>query len=248
MLRAARAGRARWRRDLNPCRRLCRPLPRLSATPPSEALVRASPSGRRDSNPRPSPWQGDALPTEPRPHCSDARSCPVSASGRLADARARQSNRYGPACVSARRAVACRHACSTTSRPGRAWFAGVLADGPASRPPTTSAALDEGGWWAVVADVRGAVGCGGSSDVRPTPAAAVGPGPARPDATWTSLAGPSRPTVAASRRSGAGSARATSTRSTSAACCPRPLPPRRATRGRAGRRARAAATPRRTPA
>src|SRR5690554_6020445 len=25
------------------------------------------PSGRRDSNPRPSPWQGDALPTEPRP-------------------------------------------------------------------------------------------------------------------------------------------------------------------------------------
>lgn len=30
--------------------------------------ARASPSGRRDSNPRPSPWQGDALPTEPRPH------------------------------------------------------------------------------------------------------------------------------------------------------------------------------------
>ena len=28
----------------------------------------APPSGRRDSNPRPSPWQGDALPTEPRPH------------------------------------------------------------------------------------------------------------------------------------------------------------------------------------
>ncbi len=27
-------------------------------------------SGRRDSNSRPSPWQGDALPTEPRPHCS----------------------------------------------------------------------------------------------------------------------------------------------------------------------------------
>src|SRR4029079_15733171 len=24
-------------------------------------------SGRRDSNPRPSPWQGDALPTEPLP-------------------------------------------------------------------------------------------------------------------------------------------------------------------------------------
>src|SRR3954451_21146666 len=28
---------------------------------------RSHPSGRRDSNPRPSPWQGDALPTEPRP-------------------------------------------------------------------------------------------------------------------------------------------------------------------------------------
>ena len=27
-------------------------------------------SGRRDSNPRPSPWQGDALPTEPRPRGS----------------------------------------------------------------------------------------------------------------------------------------------------------------------------------
>src|SRR5215210_1709757 len=25
-------------------------------------------SGRRDSNPRPPPWQGGALPTEPRPH------------------------------------------------------------------------------------------------------------------------------------------------------------------------------------
>src|SRR6266581_1520430 len=30
----------------------------------------APPSGRRDSNPRPSPWQGDALPTEPRPRDS----------------------------------------------------------------------------------------------------------------------------------------------------------------------------------
>src|SRR4030081_3159953 len=27
-------------------------------------------SGRRDSNPRPSPWQGDALPAEPRPRDS----------------------------------------------------------------------------------------------------------------------------------------------------------------------------------
>ena len=29
--------------------------------------ARASPSGRRDSNPRPSPWQGDALPAALRP-------------------------------------------------------------------------------------------------------------------------------------------------------------------------------------
>ncbi len=34
-------------------------------SPPGWA--RLAPSGRRDSNPRPSPWQGDALPTEPRP-------------------------------------------------------------------------------------------------------------------------------------------------------------------------------------
>src|SRR5207245_672652 len=33
-------------------------------------------SGRRDSNPRPSPWQGDALPTEPRPHASERLSPP----------------------------------------------------------------------------------------------------------------------------------------------------------------------------
>src|SRR5262249_46286702 len=42
-----------------------------SATPPQGACrkgIRTSESGRRDSNPRPSPWQGDALPTEPRPH------------------------------------------------------------------------------------------------------------------------------------------------------------------------------------
>src|SRR5688500_10950698 len=29
-------------------------------------------SGRRDSNPRPSPWQGDALPTEPLPLAKSA--------------------------------------------------------------------------------------------------------------------------------------------------------------------------------
>ena len=36
-------------------------------TPCSSYVVKVW-SGRRDSNPRPSPWQGDALPTEPLPH------------------------------------------------------------------------------------------------------------------------------------------------------------------------------------
>src|SRR5580693_2628646 len=35
-------------------------------------------SGRRDSNPRPSPWQGDALPTEPRPRAPGVRSRTVA--------------------------------------------------------------------------------------------------------------------------------------------------------------------------
>ena len=34
---------------------------------PSRCLATSHSSGRRDSNPRPSPWQGDALPTEPHP-------------------------------------------------------------------------------------------------------------------------------------------------------------------------------------
>src|SRR5918994_7994390 len=41
-----------------------------AVAPASRALARAGAkkwNGRRDSNPRPSPWQGDALPTEPLP-------------------------------------------------------------------------------------------------------------------------------------------------------------------------------------
>ena len=34
---------------------------------PTESANRCTSSGRRDSNPRPSPWQGDALPTALRP-------------------------------------------------------------------------------------------------------------------------------------------------------------------------------------
>src|SRR5690606_12135481 len=73
---------ARWRRDSNPCGRLCRPLPRLSATPPgvrSLHLVstadRATPnsSGCRDSNSRPSPCQGNALPLRHIRICATVR-------------------------------------------------------------------------------------------------------------------------------------------------------------------------------
>ena len=81
---------SRRRRESNPRTGLCRPLPKPlghSASARRSLLGKhgfghpkyragqgpagrnpAPPSGRRDSNPRPSPWQGDALPTEPRPH------------------------------------------------------------------------------------------------------------------------------------------------------------------------------------
>ena len=59
---------SRWVRDLNPCTRICSPLPRLSANPPwRPTRGRQLPSGRRGSNSRPQPWQGCALPTELRP-------------------------------------------------------------------------------------------------------------------------------------------------------------------------------------
>src|SRR2546430_11334789 len=50
-----------------------RPSPPRKRPPDSEGLVSSTGqcgflrSGRRDSNPRPPPWQGGALPTEPRP-------------------------------------------------------------------------------------------------------------------------------------------------------------------------------------
>ena len=94
----------RRRRESNPCTGLCRPLPK----PLGHSAARASetPSGRRDSNPRPSPWQGDALPAEPRPHapgceenCSRSRrSCKLQTSRCLPSGPAK---RLGP---SARRA------------------------------------------------------------------------------------------------------------------------------------------------
>ena len=59
-----------WRRrsESNRRTRLCRPLHNHSATPP--LLNARSWSGKRDSNSRPQPWQGCALPTELFPHYS----------------------------------------------------------------------------------------------------------------------------------------------------------------------------------
>ncbi len=66
-----------------------------SATPPQGACrkgIRTFESGRRDSNPRPSPWQGDALPTEPRP-----RRAPWGAIRTVADPAARANSDRLPA-------------------------------------------------------------------------------------------------------------------------------------------------------
>src|SRR5687768_16126224 len=40
-------------------------------------------TGRRDSNPRPSPWQGDALPTEPLPPVCPMRVAERGAEGQI---------------------------------------------------------------------------------------------------------------------------------------------------------------------
>ncbi len=122
----------RRRRESNPCTGLCRPLPKplghsatVAARPaPDKAAARrlamdsenrglvlrcsASPSGRRDSNPRPSPWQGDALPTEPRPHASqlaDRRRERARRANRTVADPGRRANSgavEGPACVASR--------------------------------------------------------------------------------------------------------------------------------------------------
>lgn len=46
-----------------------RALPAKNREPAGSRFVKSW-SGQRDSNPRPSPWQGDALPAEPCPHIS----------------------------------------------------------------------------------------------------------------------------------------------------------------------------------
>src|SRR5690554_2633671 len=156
---------ARWRRDSNPCIRLCRPLPRLSATPPRDPCPPASravfgsvpQSGRRDSNPRPSPWQGDALPAEPRPRCSGGVFPSGAASETLTD-RARHRPTGTPR-VAARRYGGPVTQPSSPRRPAEARFAGVRATHAVEcvdvlAEPERIAA---GGWWAVVGEFDGRV-------------------------------------------------------------------------------------------
>ncbi len=61
----------RRRRESNPGTGFCRPLPHHSATSPRPLSTKGGrnrpPSGRPDSNRRPQPWQGCALPAELRP-------------------------------------------------------------------------------------------------------------------------------------------------------------------------------------
>ncbi len=146
--RTSRAGpgKWRWRRDLNPCTRLCRPLPRLSATPPGRgATLRlpASPSGRRDSNPRPSPWQGDALPAALRPHDLAIESEPYPTG-----CRSTQSGEHSAAAIAAG-----RHDGAVTSiamaRLGGLWGSDLL------EVSSDAASLDSTGRWAVAIPYTG---------------------------------------------------------------------------------------------
>ena len=59
------------------------PLPQERQNPRMTGGFTTSWSGRRDSNPRPSPWQGDALPAEPRPQSGFENTSPRGRTGQL---------------------------------------------------------------------------------------------------------------------------------------------------------------------
>ena len=67
-MRGGDGNRTRVQGFAGPCLSHSATPPQERASPAANCRIAASPSGRRDSNPRPSPWQGDALPAEPRPH------------------------------------------------------------------------------------------------------------------------------------------------------------------------------------
>ena len=74
----------RRRRESNPGTGFCRPLPHHSATSPKPLSAKGGrnrrSSGRPDSNRRPQPWQGCALPAELRPRW---RGCYHGAAGTI---------------------------------------------------------------------------------------------------------------------------------------------------------------------
>src|SRR4029453_18309124 len=81
-------------------------------------------SGRRDSNPRPSPWQGDALPTEPRPRGRHNLSNPVLAAHQPQDPR----QDYEPASARSSNAAAggAKRSARAASRPAGLIFLAVF--------------------------------------------------------------------------------------------------------------------------
>src|SRR5699024_19884 len=184
---AAPIARARWVRDSNPCIRLCRPLPRLSANPPGDDVRPAvSPAGGRrlradDGTRTRDPHLGKVMlyqlshirmltgRTEMRPACVEDSNPPLATT----------SNRSGRAtvsCMSHSRAAAHRpvaqvrhaahRAAAGTRRAGAngvgagvAQFAGVRGEGVLDYADLSRApdALDAGGWWALAGEFGGPV-------------------------------------------------------------------------------------------
>ena len=180
---------------------------------PRPVSLRTSPSGRRDSNPRPSPWQGDALPAALRPHATeDPRGASANHSRSLVTALQSQSERCRARC--GRLALTCvrgRPAGADGSprrAPGhRRWC--EVTDDPARSTPAA------GGRSCVT--FEGALTCARFERRQgraASPARLAWRGPAA-DA-WTSLAGPAGVRRGASAASVSASRPGTSTRRTCA--------------------------------
>jgi hypothetical protein len=139
---------ARRRRESNPCTGLCRPLPKplghSAARVPdlrhprhrravvTRQLARrdpAPPSGRRDSNPRPSPWQGDALPAALRPHPPAGPACVQNFSRSGPSFKLTSAHRGTAACTFRPVTKDCRDSVASCPKPPRAPFLS-----PVSRP------------------------------------------------------------------------------------------------------------------
>jgi hypothetical protein len=131
----------RWRRDLNPCGRLCRPLPRLSATPPYGGLPQRYIYTRADDEIRTrDPHLGKVM----RYHCATSAlsfdtDCFVAAKPALLRARKTlpersRQNQTTP--------IACRHTLSMCAE--RPWSASINELEIRIRP--TSSSGSSGDW------------------------------------------------------------------------------------------------------